>query len=130
MLIVYGALDFHDSPVLRDNVAFFDLLEGYFNQPPENLRKDERSVLTIWASRNAFQHRRPTPEHENTLTPSTLLVFLAHEQKRPYETRPEFSALNSFNVVPSSESWKHGRVRTIYEKFVRLELLTIYLLKS
>ncbi len=45
-LITYGALVLHDSRVAEpDNVAFLDLLEDYFAQPDDVLRRDERPEL-------------------------------------------------------------------------------------
>lgn len=45
-LIEYGALVLHDSRVAEeDNESFLDLLETYFAQPDETLRKDERPEL-------------------------------------------------------------------------------------
>jgi hypothetical protein len=42
-LITYGALVLHDSRVAEeDNIVFLDLLEDYFAQPEEILKKDER----------------------------------------------------------------------------------------
>ncbi|KAI1774446.1 Clavaminate synthase-like protein [Hypoxylon cercidicola] len=45
-LITYGALVLHDSRVSEsDNETFLDLLEDYFAQPAETLRRDERPEL-------------------------------------------------------------------------------------
>ncbi|KAI1138402.1 Clavaminate synthase-like protein [Hypoxylon sp. FL0543] len=45
-LITYGALVLHDSRVSEaDNEAFLDLLEDYFAQPAETLKRDERPEL-------------------------------------------------------------------------------------
>ncbi|ORY71489.1 uncharacterized protein BCR38DRAFT_417019 [Pseudomassariella vexata] len=44
--ITYGALVLHDSRVSEDdNTTFLDLLEDYFAQPEEELKKDERPEL-------------------------------------------------------------------------------------
>lgn len=46
-LITYGALVLHDSRVSEDdNSVFLDLLEDYFAQPEEDLKKDERPELS------------------------------------------------------------------------------------
>src|SRR5436305_12807227 len=46
-LATYGALILHDSRVSEeDNSTFLDLLEDYFAQPEEDLRKDERPELS------------------------------------------------------------------------------------
>ncbi|ROT36388.1 Clavaminate synthase-like protein [Sodiomyces alkalinus F11] len=46
-LITYGALILHDSRVSEeDNSTFLDLLEDYFAQPSEALRRDERPELS------------------------------------------------------------------------------------
>ncbi|KAL2755444.1 hypothetical protein ACRALDRAFT_1033207 [Sodiomyces alcalophilus JCM 7366] len=46
-LITYGALILHDSRVSeQDNSTFLDLLEDYFAQPREALRRDERPELS------------------------------------------------------------------------------------
>ena len=43
---MYGALVLHNSRVSeKDNFFFFDLLEDYFNQPLDELQKDERPEL-------------------------------------------------------------------------------------
>ena len=45
-LITYGALLLHDSRVSKeDNNTFLDLIEDYFAQPGEALKKDERPEL-------------------------------------------------------------------------------------
>lgn len=45
-LITYGALLLHDSRVSEeDNNTFLDLIEDYFAQPEELLKKDERPEL-------------------------------------------------------------------------------------
>ena len=45
-LITYGALLLHDSRVSEeDNSTFLDLIEDYFAQPEEALKKDERPEL-------------------------------------------------------------------------------------
>lgn len=46
-LITYGACILHDSRVSEDsNSTFLDLLEDYFAQPQDVLRKDERPELS------------------------------------------------------------------------------------
>ncbi|KIJ22056.1 hypothetical protein PAXINDRAFT_6177 [Paxillus involutus ATCC 200175] len=46
-LITYGALLVHDSRVSEeDNNSFLDLVEDYFAQPPEELKKDERPDIS------------------------------------------------------------------------------------
>ena len=46
-LITYGALVLHDSRVSEnENTTFLDLLEDYFAQPEEDLRRDERPELS------------------------------------------------------------------------------------
>ncbi|KAL7784572.1 hypothetical protein V8C37DRAFT_395698 [Trichoderma ceciliae] len=46
-LITYGALLLHDSRVSEaDNDTFLDLLEDYFAQPEDDLRRDERPDLS------------------------------------------------------------------------------------
>jgi isopenicillin N synthase-like dioxygenase len=47
-LITYGALVLHDSRVAEsDNEAFLDLLEDYFAQPEEDIKRDERPELSF-----------------------------------------------------------------------------------
>lgn len=47
-LITYGALILHDSRVAEsDNTTFLDLLEDYFAQPAEALKRDERPELSF-----------------------------------------------------------------------------------
>ncbi|KAK0708031.1 hypothetical protein B0H67DRAFT_603131 [Lasiosphaeris hirsuta] len=50
-LITYGALILHDSRVSEsDNASFLDLLEDYFAQPEEDLKRDERPELSYQIS--------------------------------------------------------------------------------
>ena len=86
----------------KDNVAFFDLMEDYFNQPLVNLRKDERSSTSKLLSRlhgmgsigDARMPSQKTPPRMRThSTHLNYQFFWYMNEKRPHETRPEFPAL-------------------------------------
>ncbi|KAJ4393097.1 hypothetical protein N0V93_002304 [Gnomoniopsis smithogilvyi] len=128
-LITYGALVLHDSRVSEsDNETFLDLLEDYFAQPEDALKKDERPELSYQIGATL----------ENTETPKcavdepcvNVIKRLAPDQRPldimghqpdpkcrffwkmvehpPYET--EFPGLNAKNIVPEAphirERWE------------------------
>ncbi|KAK1780901.1 hypothetical protein QBC45DRAFT_322529 [Copromyces sp. CBS 386.78] len=120
-LITYGALVLHDSRVAeKDNETFLDLLEDYFAQPEEELRKDERPELS-WQigvtlentekpkcavdepCLNVIQRlapeERPLDISGHHPDPKCRFFWRMAEQP-PYETK--FPALNSENVVPQA----------------------------
>ncbi|KAF8807840.1 Clavaminate synthase-like protein [Phlegmacium glaucopus] len=122
-LIVYGALVLHDSRVSeKDNATFLDLMEDYFNQPPDDLRKDERPELGYQVGVTLEHTERPKCAVDEpclkiieSLKPSERPLdisahspdpkcrfFWSMSEKAPYET--QFPALNSDNVVPSADS--------------------------
>lgn len=120
-LITYGALVLHDSRVAeKDNETFLDLLEDYFAQPEEELRKDERPELS-WQigvtlentekpkcavdepCLNVIQRlapeERPLDISGHHPDPKCRFFWRMAEQP-PYETK--FPGLNSENVVPQA----------------------------
>ena len=65
-LVTYGALLLHDSRVSEeDNNTFLDLIEDYFAQAEEALKKDERPELgyqasplaNLWTTQPQLEHR-------------------------------------------------------------------------
>ena len=86
----------------KDNMSFFDLMEDYFNQPLENLRKDERSTTSRLLSRLHGMRSISDTRMASQKTPPRMRTHSSHlnywsfwhmSEERPYETRPEFLAL-------------------------------------
>ncbi|KAL0472961.1 hypothetical protein QR685DRAFT_515367 [Neurospora intermedia] len=120
-LITYGALVLHDSRVAeKDNETFLDLLEDYFAQPEEELRKDERPELSYQIGvtlentekpkcavdepcLNVIQRlapeERPLDISGHHPDPKCRFFWRMAEQP-PYETK--FPGLNADNVVPQA----------------------------
>lgn len=134
-LIVYGALLLRDSRVSeRDNTTFLDLLEDYFAQPQEDLKKDERPELSYQVGVTLENTEKPKCAADEPclrvierLEPSERpLDITAHSpdpkcrffwkmnETPPYET--QFPGLNAPNVVPQAESLK-SRWPPIMEKW-------------
>ncbi|KAL0951570.1 hypothetical protein HGRIS_008252 [Hohenbuehelia grisea] len=134
-LIVFGAVILHDSRVTEaDNQEFLDLLEDYFNQPNEALKKDERPELSYQVGVTLENTEKPKCAADEPclriierLEPSERpLDISAHNpdpkcrffwkmsEKPPYET--QFPGLNAPNVVPEAESIK-ARWTPIMEKW-------------
>lgn len=130
-LITYGALVVHDSRVSEeDNTTFLDLLEDYFAQPEEELRKDERPELGYQIGVTLENTEKPKCAVDEPclkvierLAPSERpLDIKAHSpdpkcrffwrmvEKPPYET--EFPGLNAANIVPDA-SQIHDRWETV-----------------
>ncbi|KAF9567020.1 Clavaminate synthase-like protein [Agrocybe pediades] len=124
-LITYGALVLHDSRVLKeDNETFLDLMEDYFNQPQEELKKDERPELHYQIGVTLDNTEKPKCAADEpclriieALEPSERpLDITAHSPDPkcrffwkmndipPYET--QFPAFNAANVVPQAEHIK------------------------
>ncbi|OLN87216.1 hypothetical protein CCHL11_03644 [Colletotrichum chlorophyti] len=120
-LITYGALVLHDSRVTEsDNVAFLDLLEDYFAQPVEEIKKDERPELSYQIGVTLEDTEKPKCAVDEPclkviqrLAPSERpLDISGHEpdpkcrffwsmaEKPPYET--QYPGLNGSNVVPEA----------------------------
>ncbi|GKT87351.1 isopenicillin N synthase and related dioxygenase [Colletotrichum tofieldiae] len=120
-LITYGALVLHDSRVAEsDNTTFLDLLEDYFAQPTEELKKDERPELSYQIGVTLENTEKPKCAVDEPclqvikrLAPSERpLDIEGHEpdpkcrffwrmgENPPYET--EFPGLNAPNVVPAA----------------------------
>lgn len=120
-LITYGALLLHDSRVSeRDNDVFLDLLEDYFAQPVQALRKDERPELSYQIGATLENTEKPKCAVDEPcqdvirrLAPDQRpLDIMGHQpdpkcrffwrmvEKPPYET--EFPGLNVGNVVPEA----------------------------
>ncbi|GJN72249.1 hypothetical protein PLICBS_006321 [Purpureocillium lilacinum] len=120
-LITYGALVLHDSRVAdKDNDTFLDLLEDYFAQPDEELRKDERPELSYQIGVTLENTEKPKCAVDEPcldviqrLHPSQRpLDISGHEpdpkcrffwrmaEPPPYET--QFPGLNAANVTPAA----------------------------
>jgi isopenicillin N synthase-like dioxygenase len=124
-LIIYGALVLHDSRVAeKDNQDFLDLLEDYFAQPEEELRKDERPELSYQIGVTLENTEKPKcavdepcldviqrlAESERPLDISghspdpKCRFFWKMGQPAPYATK--FPCLNAANVIPEAEGIK------------------------
>ncbi|KAK7442300.1 hypothetical protein Landi51_09601 [Colletotrichum acutatum] len=120
-LITYGALVLHDSRVAEsDNTTFLDLLEDYFAQPTEELKKDERPELSYQIGVTLEDTEKPKcavdepclkviqrlAETERPLDITAhdpdpkCRFFWRMAENPPYET--EFPGLNAPNVVPEA----------------------------
>ncbi|KAF9486304.1 Clavaminate synthase-like protein [Pholiota conissans] len=124
-LIFYGALVLHDSRVSEDdNSTFLDLIEDYFAQPQEELKKDERPELGYQVGVTLENTEKPKCAVDEpclrvieALEPSERpLDISAHDpdpkcrffwrmsEAPPYPT--EFPGLNASNVVPTTSNLK------------------------
>ncbi|GAB1319860.1 Isopenicillin N synthase-like Fe(2+) 2OG dioxygenase domain-containing protein [Madurella fahalii] len=120
-LITYGALVLHDSRVSEeDNTTFLDLLEDYFAQPEEDLKKDERPELSYQIGVTLENTEKPKCAVDEPclrvierLAPSERpLDISAHHpdpkcrffwrmvEAPPYET--QFPGLNADNITPEA----------------------------
>lgn len=121
-LITYGALVLHDSRVSEeDNSTFLDLLEDYFAQPEEQIRKDERPELSYQIGVTLENTEKPKCAVDEPcldviqrLEPSERPLdisghapdpkcrfFWKMVEPPPYET--QFPGLNAANVTPEAE---------------------------
>ncbi|KAG6841756.1 hypothetical protein C0991_007085 [Blastosporella zonata] len=124
-LITYGALVLHDSRVSEeDNSIFLDLLEDYFAQPIEELKKDERPELSYQIGVTLENTEKPKCAVDEPCLriiakldpPERPLDISAHSpdpkcrffwrmsEKAPYET--QFPGLNAVNIVPQAHGLK------------------------
>ncbi|KAK3985220.1 hypothetical protein QBC44DRAFT_162801 [Cladorrhinum sp. PSN332] len=120
-LITYGALVLHDSRVSeQDNITFLDLLEDYFAQPEEDLKKDERPELSYQIGVTLENTEKPKCAVDEPclkvierLEPSERPLDIGgHEpdpkcrffwrmvEAPPYKT--QFPGLNADNIVPDA----------------------------
>jgi len=120
-LITYGALVLHDARVSeQDNDTFLDLLEDYFAQPEEQLRKDERPELAYQIGVTLENTEKPKCAVDEPclhvierLAPSERpLDISAHSpdpkcrffwrmvEAPPYKT--QFPGLNADNIIPEA----------------------------
>lgn len=120
-LITYGALLLHDSRVSEaDNDTFLDLLEDYFAQPAEDLKRDERPELSYQIGVTLENTEKPKCAVDEPcldviqrLDPSQRpLDISAHSpdpkarffwrmvELPPYET--QFPGLNAENITPDA----------------------------
>ncbi|KAK4443774.1 hypothetical protein QBC34DRAFT_416533 [Podospora aff. communis PSN243] len=120
-LITYGALILHDSRVSEShNTNFLDLLEDYFAQPEEDLKRDERPELSYQIGVTLENTEKPKCAVDEPclkvierLAPDQRpLDITAHNpdpkcrffwkmvEKPPYETK--FPGLNAPNIVPDA----------------------------
>ncbi|KAF2973253.1 hypothetical protein GQX73_g267 [Xylaria multiplex] len=131
-LITYGALVLHDSRVAEpDNVAFLDLLEDYFAQPDDVLRKDERPELGYQVGvtlentekpkcavdepcldviRRLAPEERPLDISGHAPDPKCRF-FWRMGDPAPYETR--FPGLNADNIVPAADGIRERWTRVM-----------------
>jgi hypothetical protein len=126
-LIAYGALILHDSRVADSaNDRFLDLLEDYFAQPDEALRRDERPDLGYQVGATLENTEKPKCAVDEPcldvirrLAPDQRPLDISGHQPDPkcrffwrmaepppYET--QFPGLNAPNVIPEAE---HIRAR-------------------
>ncbi|KAK3357877.1 hypothetical protein B0T25DRAFT_499504 [Lasiosphaeria hispida] len=128
-LITYGALVLHDSRVSeQDNSTFLDLLEDYFAQPEEDMKRDERPELSYQIGVTLENTEKPKCAVDEPclhvierLEPSERpLDITAHDpdpkcrffwrmvEPPPYKT--EFPGLNAANITPGAphikERWE------------------------
>ncbi|KAJ9144604.1 Flavonol synthase/flavanone 3-hydroxylase [Pleurostoma richardsiae] len=124
-LITYGALVLHDSRVSEDdNSTFLDLLEDYFAQSEDDLKRDERPELSYQIGVTLENTEKPKCAVDEPclqviqrLEPSERpLDITAHDpdpkcrffwrmvEKPPYET--QFPGLNAPNVTPQASHIK------------------------
>lgn len=121
-LVTYGALILHDSRVPPEtNDQFLDLLEDYFAQPVETLRKDERPELSYQIGVTLDNTEKPKCAVDEPCL--DVIKRLAPDQRPldisghapdpkcrffwrmgdppPYET--QFPGLNADNIVPEAD---------------------------
>lgn len=124
-LITYGALLVRDGRVSEDdNTAFLDLMEDYFAQPVDALKKDERPEVGYQVGVTLENTERPKcavdepclhiierldpaerPLDITAHSPDPKCRFFWRMGERPtYDT--QFPALNTPNVVPEAEPLK------------------------
>ena len=119
--ITYGALVLHDSRVSeQDNSTFLDILEDYFAQPEEELRKDEKPELSYQIGVTLENTEKPKCAVDGPcldvikrLDPSQRpLDIMAHSpdpkcrffwrMSEPPPFKTEFPGLNASNIVPEA----------------------------
>ena len=136
-MITYGALLLHDSRVSEEeNNTFLDLLEDYFSQSLDDLKRDERPELSYQVGVTLENTEKPKCAVDEPclriierLAPSERpLDITAHapdpkcrffwkmSQKPPYET--QYPGLNAPNVVPQAENLK-ARWKPVMESWGR-----------
>ncbi|RYP51170.1 hypothetical protein DL768_003438 [Monosporascus sp. mg162] len=137
-LITYGALVLHASRVSEaDNTTFLDLLEDYFAQPEEALRRDERPELGFQVGvtlentekpkcaadgacldviRRLAPEERPLDISAHEPDPKCRFFWRMADGVPPYET--QFPALNAENVIPADPAIR-GRWTPVMEKWGR-----------
>ena len=134
-MIEYGALLVQDSRVSEDdNTTFLDLIEDYFAQSPEVLKKDERPEVGYQVGVTLENTEKPKcavdepclKVIERLEASERPLDISAHQpdpkcrffwkmsERPPYET--QFPGLNAPNVVPEDPAIKE-RWTPIMEKW-------------
>ncbi|KAM5347173.1 hypothetical protein ACJ41O_010178 [Fusarium nematophilum] len=120
-LITYGALVLHDSRVSEeDNSTFLDILEDYFAQPEEALKKDERPELSYQIGVTLENTEKPKCAVDE---PCLDVIQRLHPSQRPLDIsahspdpkcrffwrmaevppfKTEFPGLNALNIVPEA----------------------------
>lgn len=125
-LVTYGALILHDSRVSESsNASFLDLLEDYFAQDADTLRKDERPELSYQIGVTLDNTEKPKCAVDEPCL--DVIQRLAPDQRPldisghapdpkcrffwrmveppPYKT--EFPGLNAANIVPEAAHIKN-----------------------
>ncbi len=98
-LITYGALVLHDSRVSEeDNTNFLDLLEDYFAQPVQDLKKDERPELSYQIGVTLENTERPKCAVDE---PCLQVIERLEPSERPLDIPPTSPTRN----VDSSGGW-------------------------
>lgn len=120
-LITYGALILRDSRVSEDdNTTFLDLLEDYFAQPADDLKKDERPELSYQIGVTLENTEKPKcavdepclrvierldpaerPLDITAHSPDPKCRFFWRMGEHPPYTS-EFPGLNASNIIPSA----------------------------
>ncbi|KAH0838046.1 Clavaminate synthase-like protein [Lanmaoa asiatica] len=105
-LITYGALLVHDSRVSEeDNNVFLDLVEDYFAQPLQELRKDERPDISYQVGVTLENTEKPKPLDISGHHPDPKCRFFwKMGTPPPYET--QYPVLNAPNVIPQAPIFK------------------------
>ncbi|KAG7452315.1 Clavaminate synthase-like protein [Guyanagaster necrorhizus] len=132
-LIVHGALLLRDSRVSEeDNITFLDLLEDYFAQSEDILKKDERPELSYQVGvtleltekpkcavdtsclrviERLERSQRPVDISAHNSDPKCRFFWKMGVTPPPYQT--QFPCLNAPNVVPQAEHIKERWLPTM-----------------
>ncbi|KAK8030278.1 Clavaminate synthase-like protein [Apiospora arundinis] len=106
-LITYGALVLHDSRVSEDdNTTFLDLLEDYFAQSEDDLRRDERPELGYQIGVTLENTEKPKCAVDE---PCLQVIERLDPAERPLDIKAhepdpqtQFPSLNAENITPEA----------------------------